>query len=98
MRVNDPATTPKRLEEGDWAFKNIQPFHNARVASVVWDPSLHGFQGGWRYQVPGLSDPDLMPARDDLPFMQYRKIRKDTWELVGPCDRDTQNIGLEGVL
>lgn len=87
--------TPK-FAVGDWAFNNSKG-HNARVVSVVWDQSLNGFNGGWRYQTPGLSSPNMYGESPGAPYVQYRQINEHCWKEVGPCSRDDQNIQLAEV-
>lgn len=72
-----------RFAEGDWAYSPLKR-HNARIVSVSWDPSLNGFNGGWRYAVPGFSTPDMMWEHEDMPYVEYEQVpgRSHCWREV----------------
>lgn len=72
MTKTAAARPAPKFAVGDWAYNNTKGAgFNARVVSVEWDASLWGFQGGWRYAVPGLSTPDLDAERPDKPYQEY---------------------------
>lgn len=82
-----------RLKVGDWAYNPIFN-HNARVLAVTWEEHLNHYAGGWRYSLAGYSSPDLMPAVESAPYMQYRQVGKDCWDKVGPCGPAVMDIPL----
>ena len=84
MRYDAPEHKP-----GDWVY---DAHYNVRLVAVVWDEALHGYAGGWRYMVPGLSAVNLLKEQPGKPYMQYREICENGYELVGECSRDDHNI------
>lgn len=58
-----------RFAVGDWAYNN-HAGHNARIVHVSWDK----LRGGWRYAVPGLSDPDMYAEEKDKPYVEYEQV------------------------
>lgn len=77
--TNRPA--PK-FNVGDWAFNNHKG-HNARVVSVVWEEELwNGYKGGYRYSVPGLSDPSMYAENPVAPYVEYEKTASGAYRQV----------------
>lgn len=82
MENENVASRPSpRFAVGDWAY-NPHKNHNARVVNVEWDKAMHGYQGGWRYWVPGLGDPHMMAERKDRPYVEYEQVNAHCWKEV----------------
>jgi len=67
-----------KFAEGDWAFNEIMG-HNTRILRVVWDESAHGYNGGWRYWMPGLGTLYPYAAKQSSPDVEYEETSPNCW-------------------
>lgn len=82
----ETADAPK-FAVGDWAYNNVQGF-NARIVSVVWDKSAHGYTGGWRYWMPGLGGLYPYNEKPSEPYMSYVQTGERCYKEDGFVSRD----------
>lgn len=78
----EAARPAPKFAVGDWAC-DYRMGHNARIVAVSWDKALHGFTGGWRYSVPGLSDPYMRAAEADKPFVDFVETSPGCYKRAG---------------